>query len=171
MVSVAVTYQSDASATGTRVGPRPVLVKLDDLLFSREFLLETQAGRLPVYDEGGMVAYLSDADVDRFYAAVGSRVRSTRAGRGMSQAGLAQQIGFTRSSVSNLEAGRQRIALHLLVQIARALDCEPAALIPEVAPTSSVDGAVLDELTEHLDAPAREFVRRAVGQLVPDAER
>jgi len=118
-----------------------------------------------------MVTHLSDADVDRFYTVVGSRVRGARAGRGMSQAGLAQQIGFTRSSVANLEAGRQRIALHLLVQIARALDLEPAALIPEVAATSSVDGAVLEELTEHLDAPAREFVRRAVSQLVPATER
>jgi transcriptional regulator with XRE-family HTH domain len=120
---------------------------------------------------GELVAYLSDAEVDRFYTAVGSRVRRARAGRGMSQSALAKQIGFTRSSVANLEAGRQKIALHLLVQIARALGCEPAALIPEVTVASSVDDAVLEELTEHLDEPAREFVRRAVGRLVSDTER
>lgn len=117
------------------------------------------------------MAPLSDADVDRFYTVVGSRVRRARAGRGMSQAALAQQIGFTRSSVANLEAGRQRVALHLFVQIARALECSPSVLIPEIATASSVDDAVLQELTEHLDAPAREFVRRAIGQFVPDSER
>lgn len=121
--------------------------------------------------EGELVANLSDDEVDRFYAAVGSRVRRARAGRGMSQSVLAKQIGFTRSSVANLEAGRQRVALHLLVQIARALDCEPAALIPEVTAVSTVDDAVLEELTEQLDGRAREFVRRAVGQLVTDTER
>jgi transcriptional regulator with XRE-family HTH domain len=89
----------------------------------------------------------------------------------MSQSALAGRIGFTRSSVANLEAGRQRIALHLLVLLARALDCEPATLIPEISPTSSVDGLMLRELTEHLEGPAREFVRQAVGQLVPDTER
>jgi len=118
-----------------------------------------------------MVTHLSGAELDRFYATVGSRVRRARAGRGMSQAALAMKIGFTRSSVANLEAGRQRIALHLLVQIARALDCQPATLIPEVAVASPVDGAVLEKLTEHLAEPSREFVRRAVGQLVPDTER
>lgn len=117
-----------------------------------------------------MVAHLSDAEVDRFYAAVGSRVRRARAGRGMSQSALASQIGFTRSSIANLEAGRQRIALHLLVQIARALDCPPATLIPEVADASPVDDAVLEKLTEHLDVHTREFVRRAVGQLVSNTD-
>src|SRR5580698_8886244 len=33
--------------------------------------------------QGVLVAHLSDAEVDRFYAAVGSRVRRARAGRGM----------------------------------------------------------------------------------------
>ena len=89
----------------------------------------------------------------------------------MSQSALAGQIGFTRSSVANLEAGRQRIALHLLVLLARALRCEPAELIPDIATSPSVDGATLEELTEHLDGSARDFVRQAVGQLVPDAER
>lgn len=117
------------------------------------------------------MADLGDDAIDRFYAVVGSRVRSVRTDRGMSQAALARQIGFTRSSVANLEAGRQRIALHLLVQIARALDNEPGALIPEVAPASAMDDEVLEGLTEQLDSRAREFVRRAVGQLANDPER
>jgi transcriptional regulator with XRE-family HTH domain len=90
----------------------------------------------------------------------------------MSQAVLARQIGFTRSSIANLEAGRQRIALHLFVQIAQALDIEPAELIPQITP--SPEDTVLQELTEHLaDTPetTREFVRGAVAQLVNDKKR
>jgi transcriptional regulator with XRE-family HTH domain len=120
------------------------------------------------------VARQGDDEVDHFYTTVGNRVRRARAGRGMTQSALAQRIGFTRSSVANLEAGRQRIALHLFVQIARALDCEPAKLIPAITGTSRVDDTMLEELTEHLaDTPetTREFVRGAVAQLVPDKER
>lgn len=135
--------------------------------------METFAGRLMARWEGSRVAHADDAGIDHFYSAVGSKVRSARAGRGMSQGMLAQQIGFTRSSVANLEAGRQRIALHLFVRIARALDLEPAALLPEGA-FSAGGSEVLEELDEHLaDTPetTREFVRGAVAQLMPRYER
>lgn len=118
------------------------------------------------------MAHLSDAEVERFYAAVGGRVRSTRVGRGVSQSMLAQQIGFTRSSVANLEAGRQRVSLHLFVKIAGTLGVEPSALLPsEALPARRSE--VLEELGEHLvDIPetAQEFVRGAIAQLMPRAE-
>lgn len=46
-----------------------------------------------------------DAGTQQYYAAVGARVRAARTTAGLSQAMLAQRIGFTRSSIANLEAG------------------------------------------------------------------
>jgi transcriptional regulator with XRE-family HTH domain len=91
----------------------------------------------------------------------------------MSQAALAQRIGFTRSSVANLEAGRQRIALHLFVRIARALSVDFVELLPTEAVMSPKDGtAILENLEERLTATpssTKEFVRGAVAQLLPDS--
>jgi transcriptional regulator with XRE-family HTH domain len=111
-------------------------------------------------------------DPVEFYAAVGGNVRSKRTESGMSQSMLAQRIGFTRSSVANLEAGRQRIALHLFVKIEQALDCQPGDLLPRFAPV--VDDDLLSELNESLTDESdttQEFVRGAVAQLVADAGR
>jgi transcriptional regulator with XRE-family HTH domain len=67
--------------------------------------------------------------VDAFYRAFGERVRQTREGR-LSQAQLARQMRLSRGSIANIEAGRQRIPLHVLLVLARELGVEPEALIP-----------------------------------------
>lgn len=111
---------------------------------------------------------VDDAAPDEFYLAVGRRVRRVRIGAGISQATLASRIGFTRSSVANLEAGRQRVALHLFVLIAQALNVAPSDLLPNDAPSLQSD--VLEQLDDHLAgaSPAtQDFVRGALSQLVP----
>jgi transcriptional regulator with XRE-family HTH domain len=114
----------------------------------------------------------TDIMLKHFYAAVGARVRSARDGAGLSQSMLAHRIGFTRSSVANLEAGRQRIALHLFVLIAQELGANPLTLLPEDASIGNAD--VLGKLDEHLadsSESTREFVQGAVAQLVADYRR
>jgi len=118
------------------------------------------------------VARVNDTDLRRFYARLGGNVRSTRVSAGLSQAGLAERIGFTRASVSNLEAGRQRIALHLFVQIAQALDVEPSRLLPGLSSRPEHD--VLEDLQQHIGhvpESAQDFVFRAVAQLAADRRR
>ncbi len=115
---------------------------------------------------------VSDADLRHFYAGVGGNIRSVRVSTGLSQAGLAERIGFTRASVSNLEAGRQRIALHLFVQIAQALDVQPAKLLPGLSSRSEPD--VLEDLQQHIvhvPESAQDFVFGAVAQLVAGQRR
>jgi transcriptional regulator with XRE-family HTH domain len=117
-----------------------------------------------------MMPKICDAEIDLFYVAVGNRVRSARHEAGLSQSMLARRIGFTRSSVANLEAGRQHITLHLFVLIAQALDVEPVKLLPK---EPFADGYTLDEIGEHLaDTPGttQEFVRGAVAQLFADSD-
>ena len=111
-----------------------------------------------------------DAGTQLYYAAVGARVRAGRTAAGLSQAMLAQRIGFTRSSIANLEAGRQRIALHLFVIIAAALGVEPEELLPD--PSVLEDTGAPIDLNEHLAGTpetTHDFVRGAVAQLNPDS--
>jgi transcriptional regulator with XRE-family HTH domain len=67
---------------------------------------------------------------DELYEAVGERIAVARRGIGMSQAKLAHTVGLTRASVVNIERGRQRPPLHLIWQIAAALNVEATRLIP-----------------------------------------
>ena len=72
------------------------------------------------------------ADFDELYRELGRRIRLARErnGEGLSQDALAKQLGISRASVVNIEAGRQRAPLHLLWQIAQLLGTDLTSLIP-----------------------------------------
>ena len=67
-----------------------------------------------------------DKDILRL---MGARIRSAREAAGISQDELAARIGLTRTSVTNIEAGRQDVPLSRLVVLAAALDVELAGLV------------------------------------------
>lgn len=61
-------------------------------------------------------------DSDAFYAALGGRLRSLRKGLGLTQEAVARNVGVSRASLANIEAGRQQVLVHHLVAFADALD-------------------------------------------------
>src|SRR5688572_5744715 len=63
------------------------------------------------------------------YQVLGSRIKMQREGR-FTQGELADVVGASRTSITNLESGRQRPPLHLLLRIAEALDCELRDILP-----------------------------------------
>ncbi len=65
-----------------------------------------------------------------FYAAIGRRIADIRKNK-MTQETLAAELKLTRTSVINIEKGRQQILLHTLIDIARALQISPTDLIPD----------------------------------------
>ena len=80
--------------------------------------------------------------VPGFYEEFGRRVREARELKGISQRELAERLRMTRSSVANVEAGRQRVLVHQAVQIAEAIGVQVYDLIPAVL--SLIDQQVLD---------------------------
>src|SRR5947209_8631317 len=64
-----------------------------------------------------------------FYLALGQRIASARRGH-LTQEDLARKLGITRTSIINIEKGRQQVLVHTLTDIARALGIPAAALIP-----------------------------------------
>jgi transcriptional regulator with XRE-family HTH domain len=94
------------------------------------------------------------ADFDDLYAEVGRRLRQARVTKGLSQERLAQQLGISRASVVNIEAGRQRAPLHLLWQLSEALGTDLSLLIPrreELSPTakeSTLDPVMVKQIRE-----------------------
>ena len=69
------------------------------------------------------------------YRRIGGAIKATRQARGLTQAQIADAVGVLRTSVANIEAGRQRLPIDLLYDIADALRCDPRELLP---PTEEV---------------------------------
>jgi transcriptional regulator with XRE-family HTH domain len=66
-----------------------------------------------------------------FYAEVGRRVRLARERAGLTQDALAGRVSLSRTSVTNIEKGRQKVLLHTLCNLADALGVTPEVLMPE----------------------------------------
>lgn len=67
---------------------------------------------------------------DPFYVELGARVRARREELRLTQAILADEIGISRTSLTNIECGRQRLLVEQLVSIAEKLSTTPSQLLP-----------------------------------------
>jgi len=70
------------------------------------------------------------------YEATGQAISVLRKQRKWSQQKLAEAAALSRASIANIERGRHRIQLHVLYDIAAALDVEPHDLLPHPAKSS-----------------------------------
>ena len=74
----------------------------------------------------------SARDPEAIYRFFGRRLRELRERKHVPQEELAALSGLTRSSIANIESGRQRVLLHQLLRFAEALNVEIDALVPHV---------------------------------------
>ncbi len=63
------------------------------------------------------------------YRLLGAKIEQTRSMLGWTQDELAKKVGLTRTSITNIEAGRQRILLHDLEKFAGVFNMQPKALL------------------------------------------
>jgi transcriptional regulator with XRE-family HTH domain len=102
------------------------------------------------------------ARVEALYRSFGRGLREAREEAGLTQRQVAERVGLTRTSVTNIERGNQHIALHQLFLLADAVGREPTELLPN-------GEAALEELVparalKNLDADPfeREFAVRVL---------
>lgn len=99
-------------------------------------------------------------DADLLYVEFGRLVRQHRRRLQLTQIDLGRRIGLTRTSVTNIESGRQRVLLHQMFLIAEALGVTPTALLP---PDRGGPLPHLEErLPRDLTGSEKEWVRRVV---------
>jgi transcriptional regulator with XRE-family HTH domain len=99
-------------------------------------------------------------DPDRLYAEFGQLVRRHRQRLGLTQDQLAERIALARTSITNIERGRQKILLHQLFQLAESMGVSPEAILPTSQPEPSPH--VDEKLPRSLNAREREWVQRVV---------
>jgi len=101
---------------------------------------------------------MSHAD---FYINVGRNIRRAREDCGLTQEELAHVVSLTRTSITNIEAGRQKILLHVLSKIATALQVDPCSLFPkQLVNTQSRE--IEENLPKDLPKDEKEWIRAVV---------
>lgn len=107
---------------------------------------------------------------ERFYELIGSSIVNRRKELGLSQVELANKTGMSRTSIVNIEKGRQYPPVFLLWTIGRALDAKPSDFFPDYESLdilstvkASLKSAVLKEakkedLAEESIAKVKSFV-------------
>lgn len=93
---------------------------------------------------------------EEIYKQLGKLIRARRKKIDVTQEELGERVHLTRTSITNIEQGRQRIQVHTLFDIAAALDVAPTTLIPTVK--TEVSEAV-KERVKGLKPDEREFAR------------
>lgn len=88
---------------------------------------------------------------DELHAALGKKIREQRQLSGLTQAELAARIDVSRSSLTNMELGRQRLLIDQLYKMAEVLNTSPKDLLPspsEIISSSrnSADEAIPDSV-------------------------
>lgn len=67
---------------------------------------------------------------ERLYEYIGLQIRNHRDKRSFTQQDLADRIGLERTSITNIERGKQKLPLHVLFGICEALDVTPNDVLP-----------------------------------------
>ena len=96
------------------------------------------------------------ADFDR---TLGERIREARERAGVRQDQLARAVGLSRTSITNIERGRQGVQTYLLVRIAEVLGRPAAELL---AGQGSRSPSPLPDKVKSLEPSKREWVERVL---------
>jgi transcriptional regulator with XRE-family HTH domain len=69
---------------------------------------------------------------DTFHEELGRRIRSAREGK-LTQATLGALVGLSRTAITNIECGRQRLLVDQLMEIATAIGVPASELLPSAS--------------------------------------
>jgi XRE family transcriptional regulator, aerobic/anaerobic benzoate catabolism transcriptional regulator len=103
------------------------------------------------------------AEKNPFLVALGERVRSLRARRGMTRKAVAAAADVSERHLANLEYGEGNASILVLLQVAGALHCSLFELLGDVT-TNSPEWLLIRELLERADEATLRRARIAIGE-------
>jgi transcriptional regulator with XRE-family HTH domain len=71
--------------------------------------------------------------MDQLYREFGRLLRQRRRSARLTQDDVADRVGLARTSITNIEQGRQHVSLHMLYELADAVGAGAHELLPEKA--------------------------------------
>jgi transcriptional regulator with XRE-family HTH domain len=87
-----------------------------------------------------------------FYEKVGEKIKEVRKVRNMNQDELASQLGISRVSLVNIESGKQRVPVHVLLDICESLNLTLNDLIPQTFNhDATLDNTILNKVKKETE--------------------
>jgi DNA-binding XRE family transcriptional regulator len=94
-------------------------------------------------------------DQDTLYRNLGYKIRVARERMGINQSLFATMLDLSRSSIVNIEVGRQRTSLHLLYEISKITDTSLSELLTDLVPDKETDNIM--EIKEKISYKVSDF--------------
>jgi transcriptional regulator with XRE-family HTH domain len=107
----------------------------------------------------------NDIDEAKLFALIGERIKQRRIDLGQTQAWLAKRVGMLRTSITNIETGRQKAPLHVIYALCNALEIDPLDILPRPSEVRRLDDedVVIDaRRVARIPRKAAEFLRGAI---------
>jgi transcriptional regulator with XRE-family HTH domain len=95
---------------------------------------------------------------DRFYKALGAAIRAQREQLGLTQGDLSKQLHLSRTSITNIERGRQRLLIDQFCLVAEVLHIERDALL-ENALRKDAQTTIPDEVADFVESVTEKVAR------------
>jgi transcriptional regulator with XRE-family HTH domain len=103
--------------------------------------------------------------VERFYKEFGRLLREARErpNTKLTQQQLATKVGLSRTSITNIESGKQHISLQMLFILANAVGAKPGQLLPDQSFASSDAGSLLSKIDQmQFSKATKELLQKSV---------
>lgn len=109
--------------------------------------------------------FFTEDEINGIYKLIGENIQRARNKANINQDELASKIQLGRTSITNIEKGKQKILVHTLLQIALALDVPIYDLLPNLDAISPDINQLLSR--QPLDQETNEAVLRVIGKENP----
>jgi transcriptional regulator with XRE-family HTH domain len=86
-------------------------------------------------------------DEHSIYRELGRAVATRRKMVGLTQAEVAKAVGISRASIANIESGRQKVLLHQVYGLVKALNLKVITELVPAAPSPAATLETVDRLT------------------------
>ena len=93
------------------------------------------------------MAQLPQLDISTLYQLIGKNINRARVGSELTQEELANLANISRTSITNIEKGRQKLPIHTLYSIALSLEVEISSLLPKLNFANSKENIIPNNLS------------------------
>jgi transcriptional regulator with XRE-family HTH domain len=94
-----------------------------------------------------------------FYKSLGILIEEARHRANLTQEGLARAVNLSRTSITNIEKGRQPVQAHVLARLAEVLNTSIVALMPR---RGDVEEPTVTNKIATYQAPTQVWVKRVI---------
>jgi Helix-turn-helix. len=106
--------------------------------------------------------------MERLYREFGHILRRRRQAADLTQEDVAGRVGLARTSITNMELGRQHVSLHMVYQLANAIGIPASDLLPDKAALLQQDTELESSLRkEPVGEDEKDWIRRVVSKAQP----